>query len=110
VCAEAAPGLVQAYHKFHVRGVEFVSITADDRVTCEQFVRKHAMNWPSGYGAFGEFASLKNKVPILMLIGVDGKIVWTDSSSRLFHHWEETPSELDEAIEKALSVAAKRAA
>jgi hypothetical protein len=99
--------LVQAYQKFHPRGVEFVSVTADDRIKCERFTSGFAIEWPSGYGAFGELDRWKIHVPLVVLIGADGKIFWTDNSSRLGHRWEETTSALDEAIELALSDAAK---
>jgi hypothetical protein len=48
---------------------------------------------------------LGDEVPIVMVIGADGRIVWTDCASRLHHRWQETPLVLGEAIERALSQA-----
>ena len=102
MCREAAPSLVQAYDKFHDRGVEFISISADDKDTCQQFATAHGMAWPSGYDS--DVAAMWNaEVPIVLVIGADGRIAWTDSSSRLRHRWRETPAVLDRAIERALS-------
>jgi len=51
-----------------------------------------------------------DKVPIVILIGADGRISWTDCSARIEHHWNEIPSVLEEAIELALAAAAEPAA
>ena len=111
-----APGLVQAHEKYRDRGVRFVSLTDMSKQTSEAFVREFAIPWPSGHGLspdliakLGVVNSGMNLVPgydiapTIYIVGADGKVVWSDGSSRHMHMPAVIGlSKLERAIEDAL--------
>jgi peroxiredoxin len=120
VCRETAPGLVQAYDKYHARGVEFVSVTDIPRRKVEEFVATFDIPWACGYGAsmeqlarFGAYnAALRSAKaksateiqPTTFLIDSDGRVLWHDDQARPRHRLTagEWAAELDGAIEQHL--------
>jgi hypothetical protein len=85
-----------------------------------RFIKEFSIPWPSGYGAaqtiadFGAFnrtAMIRGyeTIPILYLIGPDGRIVWTDQQARSRHEEMSGPlRELEAEIEKVLAEAAPK--
>jgi hypothetical protein len=112
--------LVQAYHKYKERQVEFVSLTNVSRGNTELFVESFAIPWPCGYGTtleqLGQFGAYSTDrmsdsynpgyevTPTMYLIGTDGQILWHDQQARP-HHLKssaELLQEVDREIERQL--------
>jgi thiol-disulfide isomerase/thioredoxin len=115
-CALSAPGLERVYEKYSPQGVAFVSITNSEQAVVEGYVKRHAVPWPSGYGAssgtiaaLGAASGMPGPVeyelaPTLYLVGPDGRVRWADGRGRFRHvepqAWER---DLDAAIAAALA-------
>ena len=75
----------------------FVGLTpegADAQAESEEFIETNNIAWPNGYGAGATIDALGvSGYPTVLVIGMDGKVVWNDEMS----------GELNDAIEKALA-------
>ncbi|MEX1228606.1 MAG: TlpA disulfide reductase family protein [Planctomycetaceae bacterium] len=95
-CREFIPELAKLERKFSGRGVIFLSLTneeGDMRSEIDAFAKELGMTWRIAYGADHVMRELEaNYIPATYVISREGQIVWTNNS----------PGQLEEAIEKAL--------
>lgn len=115
-CNLYAPGLVEIHAKFASRGIMFVSMTTDSMASAKDFVRRFSIQWLSGYQTSSQTIAKFNASnvsvmtpgyevrPTIYLIGVDGRVLWSDNHSRFRHRdAAEALQELELEIEKALN-------
>jgi thiol-disulfide isomerase/thioredoxin len=94
-CREEVPMVVAAYKKFHDQGFEVVGISLDhDKDTLINFMGRHGMTWPQYFDGGGWDNQISSsfgvqQVPIMVLLGRDGKPVEPDG-------------DLSSTVEKAL--------
>jgi len=99
-CRHKAHELVTLYERFRDR-VTFIGLTPDgpdDLPSVRRFLKDTGITWPNGYGAAETLDKLMTDggiFPSAWVIGADGKVAWN----------EDSPAELAEAIEGALSSA-----
>ena len=67
----------------------------DAKQKTENFLKKHKITWPCGWGSQVTKAYKVSGWPTLFVIGADGKVAWNDYQQ----------GDLAEAIEKALEAA-----
>jgi hypothetical protein len=113
VCPEAAPGLVQTYHKYKDRGVAFLSVTGSSKESAESYVTELGIPWPCMYempaetlealGAFLPVSLDRKLAPTVYLVDADGTVLWNDKRARYYHKDEPTfRRALEQAIETEL--------
>lgn len=96
-CRIKTPELVETYHKFQDRGVVFVGLTSETEAELPQieaFIEELDVPWVNGYGADQTLIALQAEViPLVWVIGTDGKVVWNSGS----------PGTVEDGIEEALA-------
>ena len=114
-CREAAPGLVQLFHKYRDRDVGFVSLTNAPREVASEFIEQNSISWPCGYAAtrtiagFGALSPDRKQAgyevdPAFFVINAKGRIRWNDRRTRLdVENLKELLHDLEVAIDQALA-------
>ncbi|HEY2837788.1 MAG TPA: TlpA disulfide reductase family protein [Pirellulales bacterium] len=95
-CKKAIPEMITTYEKYKDRGVRFFGLSQDDANTLEQarvFVKRAGVPWPNGYGASTADSLGVEYIPMVFVVGRDGRVVWNSQAS---------PGTLDDAIASAL--------
>jgi hypothetical protein len=82
--------------------VSFVGLTADNREDAERFLGDMGIEWQNGYGAKKTLDALGPGVPMVYVIGSDGRVIWSDHRSRWLHAMDPLHYLLPQALEKAL--------
>lgn len=101
-CLRSAPGLVKLHAKYSDR-VVFVGLTAATQRAAENYAERFKARWPIGYGITGEVTEAFQGIgPVVVIIGRDGRVFWSDGYSRLNHRaerlWERVEQELALAL------------
>jgi thiol-disulfide isomerase/thioredoxin len=95
-CRAAMPEMVEAYEKYHDRGVTFLGLTSEGTETLSEtkgVVEGAKLSWPNGYGAGATIQALGvQAIPSVFVIGRDGRVVWNI----------DRPGSMQDAIESAL--------
>ncbi|HEY2827147.1 MAG TPA: TlpA disulfide reductase family protein [Pirellulales bacterium] len=88
-CVAGLPEVIEQYKKYHDKGLEIVGISFDeDKQALEQFVKDKDMGWVQffdgkGWGnEYGQKYGI-HAIPVMWLIGRDGKIVDFDARAGL---------------------------
>ena len=115
-CRQTAPLLVEVYGQYKDRGVQFVSLTSMDAGAVQNFIKVFRIAWPcagdlspEAVGSFGSYNAAQRApgyevAPTLLLVGADGKVIWTDRRGRMAHTPPKTIQRgLADAIAKALA-------
>ena len=96
-CRIKMPELIETYRKFEGRDVVFVGLTSETEQELPQidaFVEDLEVPWVIGYVADETLIALQAEViPLVWVIGPDGKVVWNSGS----------PGTVDDGIEEALA-------
>jgi thiol-disulfide isomerase/thioredoxin len=88
-CREEVPDMVKIYRKFHDKGFEIVGVSLDrDKAEMLAFTKENGMVWPQYFDGKGWDNEISagfgvSAIPIMLLIGRDGKVVKPDGSGDL---------------------------
>ena len=91
-CQREIPGMLEAYEKYHDKGLEIVSVymwqrEADPVATVKKYVEEKELPWiviseelskKAGYPEFGTFYGVRG-VPTMVLVNKTGKIIMTEA-------------------------------
>ena len=101
-CVQSAPGLAKLHAKYADR-VVFIGLTAASQRAAEDYAERFHVRWPIGYGITGEVTEAFQGIgPLVVIIGRDGRVFWSDGYSRLNHRagrlWQRVEQELELAL------------
>jgi peroxiredoxin len=88
-CREEVPDVVATYNKYHGQGFEILGISLDhDKDAMQNFTDRHGMTWPQYFDGQGWDNDISSRfgvsqIPLMVLIGKDGKVVRPDSNGDL---------------------------
>ena len=106
-------------HKKYRDRVEFISLSNDNKETVQAFSSRYSIGWVQGYGvsketmtALGAFDPDVNEdlggtdseffpAPTLYIIGLDGKVLWSDKWQRMN---KASPRVLLDALEEQIEI------
>jgi len=88
-CRREVPHVVEAYTKYHDKGLEVIGISLDqDKAALVEFAKKNGMLWPQYFDGKGWQNAIAQKngiqsIPAMWLIDKQGKVVSTDARADL---------------------------
>lgn len=75
-CRASIPHLSAMFKTYSKSGVQFISLTDEDRAKVEPFVKEHEMPYPIGLSSQSGGAYGVSGIPHAVVIGRDGVVLW----------------------------------
>ncbi|MEZ7893084.1 MAG: TlpA disulfide reductase family protein [Candidatus Wallbacteria bacterium] len=75
-CRASIPHLIELYNQYKDKGVNFISLTAEEKSVVEPFAKEMKMPYTIGFGSNTSKDYNVKGIPTAFIIGADGKIAW----------------------------------